>query len=1038
MASANYKASPPFLRFPSTQQLSIIILLLCPSFMMPIITGTTTPTSTSNTTSRGCIKAEREALLAFKSEIIIYDKVHPMSSWGDQTDECCHWAGVRCDNVSSNVIRLDLQGDDYLSWGLGGNISESLLVLQHLKYLNLSNNCFSNFFIPKWLGSLENLVHLDLRFNCFAGVIPHELGNLTRLRYLNLASPELLKVDDAEWLSDLSSLRYLSMDGVDFSDVNNVMQSLNKLLHLEHVSMYDCSMHSIPESLPYLNFGSLAFMDISFNNFDKTMASIPEWLFRIPNLRHLSMGNSGFAGAIPSSNIENTTSLQFLDLSFNEGVSGNMPRAFGDLCNLQSLDLSGTFMGKSLEDFREAFYGCIRQNLKDFSFQTSSLKGHLPDWFAEFKNLTSLDLFGNFLHGSIPESLGRLSGLQYLDLSYNALNGSIPASLGRLSALQHLDLKNNTLNGSIPASLGRLSALQHLDLQHNSLNGSIPASLGRLSALQHLDLQHNSLNGSIPASLGRLSALQTMDVTGNKLNEPIPKSLGRLSRLLSLFLSNNALNGPIPGSMGRLSRLQYLDLSNNVLNGPIPESMGRLSRLHYLDLSNNALNGSIPESLARLSGALDLTNNSFSRIVASDFVNFRGMLPSLKVLHLSSNNLTGSIPNSFCNLVDLQLLELSNNHLEGVLPNCWNNLTGLQYLILANNSLAGEIPSSLINSSQSLRVLHLSNNQLHGGFPSFLKKCTSIITLALDHNNLSGEIPSWVGETMISLKILTLKANNFTGNLPLLPNLTLLHFLDLSQNSFVGRIPQSYGNLTGMTNYSGRISNSMLDVGYQVIIKIIVFTKGIEIQFGAILSSFKFIDLSTNNLSGPIPKEIVNLAGLQDLDLSYNNLSGEIPSDIGRMRSLESLDLSRNELIGSIPPSLSTIDFLGSLNLSHNNLSGKIPYASHLTTFNDPSIYASNLNLCGTPLDNNCTSEEPTSNSEADDQEDDDNDSPPIWFCIGLMPGFVVGFWIVWGILLFKKEWRYVYFKYIDHMYDMMYVKVIVTVNKIKRKLFAM
>ncbi|CAL9042493.1 unnamed protein product, partial [Musa banksii] len=133
---------------------------------------------------------------------------------------------------------------------------------------------------------------------------------------------------------------------------------------------------------------------------------------------------------------------------------------------------------------------------------------------------------------------------------------------------------------------------------------------------------------------------------------------------------------------------------------------------------------------------------------------------------------------------------------------------------------------------------------------------------------------------------------------------------------------------------------------------IVITAKGYDIQYTTILSLVTSIDLSNNNLSGEIPRELTKLHGLHFLNLSKNHLGGTIPGKIGFMEQLESLDLSMNNLTGEIPSSLSSLTFLSHLNLSHNNLSGRIPTAGgQMSTFlGDPSIYDGNEYLCGTPL----------------------------------------------------------------------------------------
>lgn len=47
-------------------------------------------------------------------------------------------------------------------------------------------------------------------------------------------------------------------------------------------------------------------------------------------------------------------------------------------------------------------------------------------------------------------------------------------------------------------------------------------------------------------------------------------------------------------------------------------------------------------------------------------------------------------------------------------------------------------------------------------------------------------------------------------------------------------------------------------------------------------------------------------------------------------------------------------------------------------------------------------------------------------FYFGLSIGFVVGLWVVFCSLLFKKTWRTSYFLLFDELYDKLYVLVVV------------
>ena len=114
----------------------------------------------------GCIERERQALLHFKRGLV--DDYGLLSSWGDEHDkrDCCQWRGVQCSNQSGHIIMLHLQAPwsentwEYQS--LRGEISPSLLELDHLTHLDLSCNDFEESRIPPFLGFLSRMQYLKL------------------------------------------------------------------------------------------------------------------------------------------------------------------------------------------------------------------------------------------------------------------------------------------------------------------------------------------------------------------------------------------------------------------------------------------------------------------------------------------------------------------------------------------------------------------------------------------------------------------------------------------------------------------------------------------------------------------------------------------------------------------------------------------------------------------------------------------------------------------------------------------------------------
>ncbi|XP_071928795.1 uncharacterized protein [Coffea arabica] len=556
------------------------------------------------------------------------------------------------------------------------------------------------------------------------------------------------------------------------------------------------------------------------------------------------------------------------------------------------------------------------------------------------------------------------------------------------------DYFKNRLGGQLSPSLVNLTNLRYLDLSSNNFSGiQVPAFLGLLKNLRYLNLSSAGFDGEIPHHLGNLSHLRYLDLgdSGFSLRTKDLGWVAGLSSLEGLVLSSVNLTAARDGlqSINMLPSLTTLDL-----NGCGLFIHPHLSHINFTSLA-----------------FLDLGENNFSNYTAPPW------LRNLTGLH--DLRLGGTIPEDLCKSENLSELDLSNNLLSGSVPLCLGNLRDLWLLNLANNSLSGQIPSSLGNL-WGLLGLHLNGNKFVGKLPTSMQNLSNLRILDLGDNGLKDIIPAWIGERLSNLKFLRFQSNNFHGAISdTLCQLSHLRVLNLAHNNLSGFIPHCFNNISAMVSGLDDNRNSNFS---QESLQDIKGGREVEYSPGS-LQFVKSLSLSANNLVGEIPDEIMELVQLQVLNLSQNHLTGTIPDKIGNLKQLETLDLSMNEIFGAIPESLSDLYSLNSLNLSHNKLSGPIPSGNQLQTLTDPSIYEGNSGLCGKPLPNNCWEHKlPAKNGPIDDDEGH-SESDWSWFYAGIGPGFAAGLSGVLGILLFKKSWRYAYFKFIESACDKIWVK---------------
>ncbi|XP_021292993.1 probable leucine-rich repeat receptor-like protein kinase At1g35710 isoform X1 [Herrania umbratica] len=947
----------------------------------------------SSNFSKSCSEIEMKALLKFKKDLT--DPSDRLSSWIGE--DCCKWSGVGCNKKTGRVTKLDLRSpydqlflQDFsplptFDSRLGGKLNPSLLELKYLDYLDLSLNNFENTSIPKFIGSLEKLTYLNLSLSSFVGLIPPHLGNLSNLRFLDLQAssgfdnyPPTIWVSDLNWISKISSLKFLNLGYVNLSLASTTwLQAVNKLPSLEELHFPSCDLKNLPLSLPVVNFSSILVINLQQNNFG---SSIPRWLFNMSTLVSLNLGYNGI-----------NDSLSDID--------------WRHLCNLRVLDLSVNKINGKLNSFVDGLSKC----------------GNIA--------LEMLYLYSNNVGGQIPETLRHLKHLRSLLVSNNSFSGSLPASIGNLSCLEELDVSANNLDGFVPESIGQLSKLVRLFLDGNYWGGVLSEThFLRLKALKYFTI--SSGNTSLEFDVGPKKwvppfSLKSISISNCRIGPEFPAWLQTQKELESLILAEAAISDEIPDWFWQLSpQLQYLDLYNNKLRGKLPRSLKFAPDAFAVDLSSNQFEGLLP--LCSNVNVLSLRKNLFSGPIPKDIGLQMQMLESLD---LSENSLNGSIPSSISKLENLKIISLSNNQLTGEIPN-WESSEFLWAIDLSNNNVSGSIPSSIC-SLPWLYTLKLSGNSLSGELSS-LQNCRSLSELSLANNQFSGDIPRWMGEVLPSLSILSLRGNMFSGKIP--ENLcdpVDLHILDLGSNNLSGQIPPCLGNLRGLRNLA---SYTPFKPGNRpaYLDEMEFYVKGRILKFTLILDLVNIIDLSRNNLQGEIPKGIASLSTLGTLNLSRNQLTGKIPENIGSLQLLETLDLSGNHLSGPIPASMSSMTSLNHLNLSYNDLSGKIPSVNQFQTLNDPSIYEGNGKLCGPPLPTKCS--KPTSDDHPI-KDHDDNTPAMLWFYIAMAMGFIVGFWAVCGSLIIKKSWRHAYFRFVDEMMDRIYVSYAVNVPPLLKKL---
>lgn len=364
------------------------------------------------------------------------------------------WTGVSVPNYTSEqyangaerrITELAIRGNS-----MNGTMPSGLSNLTALEWLIVNNTQISGT-IPAELGELTKMKRLQIADNPrITGSIPPELGNLTKLEFLSLVANALTGDIPAALFGAGDTTGMLKLEEIHLGD--NLLTGSIPAEMADLAALRDVDLSNVP-----IEEGNTG------RNRNQLTGAVPDTLINLPSLEELWLAGNPLTGCVPQSRE---------GLSHDLAVCGDkhtlleIKEALGNPEKLQSWKDGDEWTGVKFD----ADGNVTEVNLNNLEIAKDKQGMGMPEQFGSLPKLEVLKLNNNQFKGSLPDSLGNLSNLRDLKLLKNQFAGNLPAPFSNLKRLEQLNLNDNSFDGhfeEILASVAGMESLKVLKVQRN-------------------------------------------------------------------------------------------------------------------------------------------------------------------------------------------------------------------------------------------------------------------------------------------------------------------------------------------------------------------------------------------------------------------------------------------------------------------------------------------------------------------------------------------------------------------------------------------